>query len=42
MSIYFGLGLTLLRRKWPRATSLVSRGLALSAVTGLTAENLDR
>lgn len=41
MSIYFGVGLTLLRRKWPRTTSLVSRGLALSAMTGLTAENLD-
>lgn len=41
LSIYFGVGLTLLRRTFPRAGSLLSRTLALSAMTGLTAQHLD-
>ncbi|WP_162598743.1 DUF1360 domain-containing protein [Nocardioides gilvus] len=41
LSIYFGVGLTLLHRRWPRAASMLSRTLALSAMTGLAAEHLD-
>lgn len=42
LSIYFGVGLTLLRRRWPHATTMLSRTLALSAMTGLTAQHLDK
>lgn len=41
LSVYFGVGLTLLRRRWPRATAVLSRTLALSAMTGLAAQHLD-
>lgn len=42
LSIYFGLALTLLRHRWPRPVGLLARGLALSAMTGLTAQHVDR
>ncbi|TWG96358.1 uncharacterized protein DUF1360 [Nocardioides sp. J9] len=41
LSIWFGAGLALLRHRWPRAADLLSRTLALSAMTGLAAEHLD-
>jgi hypothetical protein len=39
LSIYFGAALSLGRLRWPRTTALVSRSLALSALTGLVAEH---
>lgn len=42
LSIYLGAALTLCRRRWPRATTLVARTLALSATTGLTTQHLER
>jgi hypothetical protein len=42
LSIYFGAGFTLLRHRWPRATGVLARALALSAMTGLAAQHLDR
>ena len=42
LSVYFGLGLTLLDRRWPRVTSMLARGLALSAVTGVATERVDQ
>lgn len=42
LSIYFGLGLTLLRYRWPRPVGLLARGLALSSMTGLASQHLDR
>ena len=41
MSIYLGAGLTLSRRRWPRATGLLARSLALSATTGLLTQRVD-
>ncbi len=42
LSIYFGAALTLGRRRWPTATAVLSRPLALSALTGLATTHLDR
>jgi hypothetical protein len=41
LSIWFGAALTLGRRRWPRATSALSRTFALSALTGLATTHLD-
>ncbi|WP_210650154.1 DUF1360 domain-containing protein [Nocardioides sp. SYSU D00065] len=41
LSIYAGAALTLARRRWPVATSLVARPLALSALTGLATTHLE-
>ncbi|WP_408897569.1 DUF1360 domain-containing protein [Nocardioides sp. R1-1] len=41
LSFWFGAGLTLARLRWPRATDVVARTLAISALTGLAAEHLD-
>lgn len=40
LSIYFGAALTFGRVRWPRATDLVSRTFALSALTGLADQHL--
>jgi hypothetical protein len=42
LSIYFGAALTLGRLRWPRATNVVARTFALSALTGLVTQHLDR
>jgi hypothetical protein len=42
LSIYFGVALTLGRRRWPTATAVLSRPLALSALTGLATTHLER
>lgn len=42
LSFYFGVALSLLRLGWPRSSGLLARSLALSALTGLAAEHLDR
>jgi hypothetical protein len=42
LSVYFGAALTLGRRRWPRATDAAARALALSALTGLGTQHLDR
>lgn len=41
LSIYLGAAITLSRRRWPRATALAARTLALSATTGLLTQHLD-
>jgi hypothetical protein len=41
LSIWFGVALTVSRRRWPSATALLARPLALSALTGLAATHLD-
>jgi hypothetical protein len=41
LSIYAGAALTLARRRWPVATALVARPLALSALTGLATTHLE-
>jgi len=41
LSIYAGAALTLARRRWPVATSVVARPLALSALTGLATTHLE-
>lgn len=41
LSIYFGAALTLGHRRWPAATSVFARSLALSAMTGLATKYLD-
>lgn len=41
LSIWFGAALTIARRRWPVATSLLARPLALSALTGLATTHLD-
>ena len=41
LSIYFGAALSLGRRRWPTATTLLARTLALSAMTGLATKYLD-
>ena len=41
LSIYFGLGLTAARRWAPTSASMVSRALALSALTGLASQQFD-
>jgi hypothetical protein len=41
LSIWFGGALTLARHRWPTATSLLARPLALSALTGLATTHLD-
>lgn len=42
LSVYFGGALAVGRRLWPGSTSVASRGLALSALTGLATPYLDR
>ena len=42
LSVYFGAALTLGRRRWPTATHAVARTLALSALTGLASQHLER
>jgi hypothetical protein len=42
LSFYFGAALTLGRWRWPRLTALIARPLALSGLTGLATEHLDR
>lgn len=41
LSIWFGAAVSLGRRRWPAGTELVSRTLALSALTGLATRHLD-
>ncbi len=41
LSIWFGAAVTLGRRRWPRTTGVLTRTLALSALTGLTTAHLD-
>lgn len=41
LSIYFGVALTLGRRRLPAVTDLVARTLALSAITGIATSKLD-
>lgn len=41
MSVYFGFALALARLRWPRATSVASHALAVSALTGLLATRAD-
>lgn len=38
LSLYFGVTLALARRRAPRASGVLARGLAISALTGLLAE----
>lgn len=42
LSVYFGAALSLGRRRWPRATDVAARTFALSALTGLATQHLDR
>ncbi|MET3961600.1 hypothetical protein ABIE44_001534 [Marmoricola sp. OAE513] len=42
LSFWFGSALTLGRRRWPGATEMAARALAVSALTGLLSEQLDR
>jgi hypothetical protein len=42
LSFYFGTALTVGRHRWPRMTALVSRSLALSGMTGLATQYLER
>jgi len=42
LSVYFGAALTAGRLRWPRATNVVARTLALSALTGVATQHLDQ
>jgi hypothetical protein len=42
LSIYLGGLVTLGRRRWPLATSIMARSMALSALAGLANEHLER
>lgn len=41
LSIYFGVALTLGRRRFPATTGAIARSLALSAMTGIATTRLD-
>jgi hypothetical protein len=42
LSFYAGAALTLGRARWPRTTEAVARTFAISAVTGVASQYLDR
>jgi hypothetical protein len=42
LSFYAGAALTLSRSRWPRATEALARTFAISAVTGLVSQHVDR
>ena len=42
LSVYFGGAIAVGRQVWPGSTAVASRGLALSALTGLATPYLDR